>query len=524
MTTEFDYIVVGAGSAGSAVAARLAESRDCSVLLIEAGGWDRALSIRVPGLVIKAIANPALNWMYRGEPDASISGRSITWSSGRVLGGGSSINGMVFGRGLLADFDHWAANGGPGWGWNDVLPVFRRMEHWKGSPNALRGDSGPLIVVPLAEPHDLCRRFVEGASRVIPFVPDYNVGISDGMGYTQASQIRGERCSAARAYLHRRPRGLSIVVNAFVTRLLIQGGRCIGVEYLQNGALRQVNAASSVVLSAGAVATPKLLMLSGIGPADELRTAGVAPVLDLPGVGHNLQEHVGVPIHVRAKLPSYNRELGGWRRAVHGARWIVARSGPASRPANQVQMFVKTDPALPQADAQIQMGPVGFSSRDGAIQIATEDSATFVVSLCHPESRGAVTLRSADPAARPVIAYPMQGSVADLDRIMTVIKNLRDILQTPSLASAFGDFIQPSKVAATRADWHDFIRAASVPHFHLSGTCRMGSDDGAVVDHRLAVRGIGGLAVADVSILPRVTSGNTNATAIMIGERAADFL
>jgi len=370
----------------------------------------------------------------------------------------------------------------------------------------------------------LCRRFVEAASASPPFVGDYNTGITQGMGYTQATQINGERCSAARAFLRPVPQGLTIAVDARATRLLIESGTCVGVEYRVGTEVRTARARAGVILSAGAVATPKLLMLSGIGPADRLRSAGIEPILDLPGVGRNLQEHVGVPITFRTLRPSANRDLTGWRRAAQGARWLLTRGGPASEPANQVQMFLKTDPSLPQADVQIQLATVGFTSKDGAIAMTAEDAATFVVSLCRPKSRGAVTLRSGDPMDPPCIAYPMQGSERDLDRLGVAIDRLQAILGEKLRARVFGAAIQPAGRLGDRAAQHDFIRAASVPHFHLSGTCRMGTDPGAVVDPRLGLRGIAGLWIADASILPEITSGNTNATAIMIGERVADFV
>jgi choline dehydrogenase len=521
---EFDHIVVGGGSAGCAAAARLAGRTGRTILLLEAGGSDRTFSIRVPGLLSEAIGDTRLNWRYRGEPDPTIGGRSITWSSGHVLGGGSSINGMVFGRGLAADFDAWAASGAAGWAWRDVLPVFRRMETWAGEPHAARGHAGPLSVVPLARPHELCRRFVAAASTSLPFVADYNIGITQGVGYTQASQIDGERCSASRAYLRPVPQGLTIAVDARATRLRIEAGACVGVEYRVGTALREARARVGVILSAGAVATPKLLMLSGIGPADQLRSTGIKPILDLPEIGRNLQEHVGVPITVATRIPSLNRDLAGWRRTVQGARWLLTRGGPAALPANEVQMFLKTDPALTQADVQIQMAALGFTSKDGVIAMTAEDAATFVVSLCRPESRGAVTLRSGDPMDKPCITYPMQGSGRDLDRLSLAIDRLNAILGDKALSTVFGSFVQPRGGVADRAGWHDFIRAASVPHFHLSGTCRMGTDRDSVVDPRLGLRGIAGLWVADTSILPLITSGNTNATAIMIGERVADFV
>jgi choline dehydrogenase len=521
--TDWDHIIVGAGSAGSALAARLSEDPDRRVLLLEAGGWDWRPAIHIPGMLYEAINNPRLNWKFDGEPDPSLNGRTLTWAAGRVLGGGSSINGMVFVRGLPADFDDWAGAGNPGWDWASMLPYFKRLEHWEGAPNPARGMDGPVHVRRFDQPSAVSAAALEAFGMMgTPIVDDYNAGITEGIGLTQASQRHGRRHSAALAYLHpaRRRTNLVIRTGALVSGVILEGTRCVGVNLVgADGRTEAIRANGDVVLATGAIVSPKLLMLSGIGDPAQLRAHGVAVRHALPGVGANMNEHVNAFFSATVNIQTYDAIRHGPRRMLAGMRWLARRDGPASAPANQLQAYYKTDPSLASADVQIQTMPVGFGP-----QSAGQQGVTTVLSLTRPETRGKVSLRSSDPAAPPRIEISLLDSDRDIRTLIKAARYVRDVYQAAPMKKLVVRETMPTADVQSDAEWLAYFRETSRLNWHPTSTCRMGPGPDDVVDSRLRVRGVDNLRIADASIMPIVPSGNTNASCIAIGEKAADLI
>jgi choline dehydrogenase len=519
----WDYIVVGAGSAGAVIAARLSEHPDRRVLLLEAGGADWSPAIHVPGMVEQVIMSRRLNWQYEGEADASLGGRRLTWAAGRVLGGSSSINGMVFGRGLPADYASWVEAGNPGWAWEDMLPAFRRLEDWQGAPDPARGTGGPVSVRLFSETDDSCHATMEAfVASGVPEVADYAVGIAEGIGLTQATQLGGWRHSTGGAYLRpaRGRRNLRVLTRARAERLLIEGGVCSGVVFRWHGLRHEVRAAREVILAAGAIASPKLLLLSGVGAPEALEAHGIAVRHRLPGVGRGMNEHVNVLLSAFVDRPTYNTQRRGLRAVREAARFLMQGKGPASSPANHCQAFVKTDPALKSADVQIQLMAMGF----GSAAEMRQNGITAVVSPCRPEARGTVRLRSADPRDAPRIAMAMLACAGDVDVLLKGCKLAVEMIrQGPGRLHA-ARIYRPGSEMKSDAEWLGFFRETAALNWHPTSTCRMGPGDGDVVDAELRVHGLAGLSIADASVMPFVTSGNTNIPVIAIAERAAGFV
>ncbi len=522
---NWDYIIVGAGSAGATLAARLSENPDRLVLLLEAGGGDLSLDILIPGLVERVITSRTLNWHYEGDPDPTLGGRSLVWAAGRVIGGSSSINGMVYGRGLPADYEAWVAAGNPGWGWEDMLPAFKKLETWTGPPGATRGTDGPVHVRPFNETEAACeatmRAFIDAG---VPFVEDYAAGITQGIGLTQATQKRGWRHSAARAYLipARRRKNLRIAKHCRVNRVLLTGTRCTGVEATQRGTNFRLRAAREVILAAGAIGTPKILLLSGIGAPDALAPHGVAVAHELHGVGRSFNDHVNIRLSAFVDTPTYNTAHAGLGALRHGLALLAKGEGPASSPANHCQAFVKTDAALTSADIQVQLMAFGFGT--GAEM--RRNGITAVVSPCHPRARGQVGLRNADPGSPPRIIMSMLEDQQDIDTLHRGCELAVAMLQAGPGKKYNARLYAPAGAPKTKGDWLEFFRATAALNWHPTSTCRMGPDPakGAVVDSALAVHGLTGLSIADASVMPAVTSGNTNIPVIAIAERAAGFI
>jgi choline dehydrogenase len=522
---HWDHIVIGGGSAGAVLAARLSERPDRQVLLIEAGGADRSLQVRVPGLVESAIDSPTLNWHYRGEPDASLGGRSLEWAGGRVIGGSSSINGMVCGRGLPADYARWVEAGNPGWGWDDMLPWFRRLEHWTGAPHPTRGLGGPIHIRRFEQTDPACQAALQALIRLgVPEVADYCVGISEGVGLTQATQKNGWRHSTAAAYLRpaRRRPNLQVMQHTLALRLRLQGTRCTGVQVLRNGRLMDLTAAREVTVACGAIASPKLLLLSGIGGADALQPLGLAVRHPLPGVGRHLNEHVNVLLSAHVNRPSYNTQRRGLNALRHGLRFLASGDGPASSPANHVQAFIRSEPGIQSADLQIQLMAFGFGTR-AQMQ---RDGITAVVSLCQPQARGRITLRSADPLAAPRIAIELLAHEADRRRLLRGCRIAEAALQDGPGRHFGATVYAPEPGTVSDAQWLACIQARAGLNWHPTSTCRMGPRPDAedVVDTALRVHGLAGLSVVDASVMPNVTSANTHVPVVAIAERAAELI
>jgi choline dehydrogenase len=523
MEKAWDYVIVGSGSAGATLAARLSENPERRILLIEAGGSDHSLRILIPGLIETLLSSPTLNWGYEGEADDSLEGRRLTWAAGRVVGGSSSINGMVYGRGLPGDYDRWVAAGNPGWGWADMAPYFKRIERWTGPPSTARGTDGPLWVRRFDETDAACAATVRALTDLgVPWVEDYSDGIVEGVSLTQATQKRGLRHSAATAYLRpalRRP-NLTVLTRTRALHLIMVGARCTGVRALRDGKLIDLHADRETIVSAGAIGSPKLLLLSGIGPGEALKGHGVKTVHDVPGVGAHLNDHVNIKLSAFVDRPTYNTRRSGLAAVRAGLTLLATGSGPASSPANHAQAFVRTDPANALADVQLQVMPFGFGSE---AQMA-KDGLTVVVSPCHPKVRGRISLRSADPAAPPRISIAMLEQDEDRAALLRGCKLAFAALQAGPGRTMGGQIYAPSQAAPTDDAWLAFFRETAALNWHPTSTCRMGPGPQDVVDHGLKIHGLSGVSVVDASIMPCVTSGNTNIPVIAIAERAAEII
>jgi choline dehydrogenase len=519
----WDYVIIGGGSAGATLAARLSENPERRVLLLEAGGSDRSWRIHIPGMLESLIDSRTLNWSYLGEPDPSLDGRRLTWAAGRVLGGSSSINGMVYGRGLPADYDRWVADGNEGWGWTDMLPYFRRIEHWTGPPHPARGRDGPMAVRRFEDTDAACASTLQALVALgVPAVEDYSVGIVEGVGRTQATQKNGWRDSVATAYLGpaRGRANLTILTRARALRLILDGLHCRGVQVLARGRIIDFYAERETIVCAGAIGSPKLLMLSGVGPADEIRSHGLGVAHDLPGVGRHMNDHVNIKLSAFVDHKTYNTRRSGLSAAAEGLRFLARGTGAAGSPANHGQAFVRTDPLSPVADVQLQVMPFGFGD-DAQMR---KNGLTVVVSPCHPEVRGRIRLRSADPAAPPLISIAMLDSVKDQARLVRGCRLAHAALREGPGRTMGGRIYAPVQSAPSEAEWLAFFRQTAALNWHPTSTCRMGPGREDVVDTALTIRGLTGVSVVDASVMPTVTSANTNIPVIAIAERAADMI
>jgi choline dehydrogenase len=521
----YDYIIVGAGSAGSVLANRLSAKPDIKVLLIEAGGSDRSLYVRMPA-GIASLSGPRFNWGYETAPQAAMKGRRMYWPRGRLLGGSSSVNAMVYMRGQPADYDHWRQLGNAGWSYADVLPWFKKSECNERLHDEFHGSDGPLNVAERPYTNPLSHVFVEAAQQAgLPFNPDFNGPAQLGVGLFQVTQKNGRRWSAASAYLHpaAERENLTIVTKARATRVLIDKGRAVGVEYARGRKRRTARATREVVLAGGAINSPQLMLLSGIGPAAELRTLGVRVALDLPGVGKNLQDHLNVNIVRRAKrgstLDGKNRGLAPIGVALE---FLLYGTGPGTSNVAEAGAFAIS--GLGAATPDIQHHFIPAQVVDHARTIMDGDGVTLHSCCLRPQSRGEIRLASSDPLKPPIMDPNYLAAEYDLKILIDGLRRGREILAAAAFKPWLEEERMPGTAAQSDAALEDFIRAAAETEYHPVGTCKMGSDAMAVVDDQLRVRGIERLRVIDASIMPTVVSGNTNAPVIMIAEKGADMM
>jgi choline dehydrogenase len=528
MTRQYDFIIIGGGSAGAVVANRLTEDAGTSVLLLEAGGSDMHPFTRIPAGSALAIASPKFNWMYDVEPDPSRDGRIDVWPAGKVLGGGSSINGMMFVRGNAWDYDLWAQKGATGWDYAGVLPYFRKMESYSRGGNYWRGGKGPQHVDRTRVPNELIDLWVRAAETVgIERNDDLNGASQEGVGYCDASQKDGWRHSTAQAYIRgiraKRP-NFTLQLRAFVEKILFENGRAVGVRYRRGGRTLEVRATRGVVLSAGALASPKLLMLSGIGPAAELVRHGIAQVADSPEVGANLQEHAAVIMSFHVNRPSLGANRNAMSDLMHGLNFIFRGRGPLTTGIGHAQALVRTDDRYAAPNVQIIISPFSYDFDERGPKLYDKPSVGLAVGLARPESRGSVRLRSANPADKPLIDYPLLGEQSEVDQLIAGCRIIRKIVNAEPFRQVLVDERLPGKDMETDAELETYVRQFAFPMYHVSCTCRMGSDPAAVVDPQLRVQGVNGLWVVDASVMPTLPAGNINASAIMIGEKGADLI
>lgn len=525
--SDYDYVIVGAGSAGCVLADRLSANGRHQVLILEAGGHDWNPWIHIPVGYAKLIFNPAVNWGYETEPEPETGDRRIHWPRGKVLGGSSAINGLVYIRGNRGDYDQWRQAGCIGWGYDDVLPLFRRSEAQARGADLYHGDEGPLAVSDLADAHPLCEAFIAGAEEVgIPRNTDFNGVRQEGAGYYQLTTRRGLRCSAAKAFLKPalKRKNLRLKKQAQVRRVLFDGRRATGVEIETGAGSQRITARREVILAAGAINSPQLLELSGIGPADHLRSLGVEVLADRPAVGENLQDHYQVRHVIKASQPVTLNDrmlsLGG--RIGIGLDYLLRQRGPLTVSAGQAGVFARTAPELEYPDIQIHF--LTLSTDQPGKSLHPFSGFTSSVCQLRPESRGSVHIASADPATAPQIWARYLTAPADRVTILAGMRLSQRILRSDALAPFVAEELKPTADAQSDAELLDYARATGGSIFHPVGTCRMGADADSVVDPSLRVRGVSGLRVVDASIMPTLISGNTNAPAIMIGEKGADLI
>ncbi len=525
---QADYVVIGAGSAGCVVARRLADAA-ASVVLLEAGPRDTHPWIHIPAGILKLLNHPKLNWNYHSEGETGTAGREIHWPRGKTLGGSSSINGMLYIRGHGADYDAWAQAGCRGWSYEDVLPYFRKSETYVSGTGPTRGDGGPLMVEDYRTILPLTHRFVEAAQQAgHPFQEDLNGYDREGVGYSQMSRIGRRRGSTAQTYLAnvRDKSRIEVVTEALATRLLFEGKRCVGVAFDRGGKPTEVRANREVILAGGSVNSPHLLQISGVGPAAHLKSIGVEPFHDLPGVGANLSDHYCARVSHRVKdAVSINQLSRGLRLVWEGARFFIEGRGALTFGVSSAQVFTYSREGLASPDIQLLFSPASYDPQKfGALE--RQPGMTVACSIARPESRGTIMAQSPDPRQAPLIKPNYMSAENDVRVIVEGVKLAREVFAQPALQAHSVAEILPGPDIRTDAEIAQFARETGNTIYHPVGVCKMGPADDpmAVVDPRLKVRGLDGLRVIDASVMPAVTTANTNSTAIMIGEKGAAMI
>lgn len=522
---EADYVIVGGGSAGCVLANRLSERPDVKVLLLEAGPGATGLFSRMPAGSMKLMSSTATNWMFMTEPDASIGNRRIMWHSGRMLGGGSGLNGMVYIRGSRHDYDQWAELGCTGWSWDDVYPYFLRSESFEGPPAASHNKGGPLSVSPSRNPHPLVGAFVAGCVQAgIRHVPDYCNGDIDGVFENYLTQSKGRRSSTALSFLRlaiHRP-NLKVITDVTADRILFANSQAVGVIVRRGAEELRVNAKREVLLSGGTMQSPALLLRSGIGPGAALQAMDIPVTVNIPGVGRNLHEHASFATSRFVNIPTFNTMASRLRMPLHLLNYALFGRGLLTTGPVLAMANFRSNPDEEQPDIKISLSP---SCMDlVAMRPAAQPGMTIYANVSPPKSRGEIRLRSRDPMAHPLIDYRHLGDSEDQRKMVIAAKEVDRIFRSPALARYVTGRNLPRDLPRDDAEWLSLIKANVAIGYHPVGTCRMGIGDGAVVDPALKVRGVNGLRVIDASIMPIMPSANTNAPAIMVAEKGADMV
>jgi len=530
---DFDYIIVGGGSSGATLAGRLSSNPSVKVLLLEAGPSDGSLKIKVPLGYGSLFYDQKFNWKYETEPEAELNGRKMYWPRGKVLGGSSAINAMVYVRGHQNDFKDWEKVA-PSWSWSNVEPLFKKIEAWKGKSSSARGSSGPVGVSNVeCDVHPLTNKYLEAGQELgFPLNRDYNGSNMEGVSVYQTTIANGLRVSSASAYISKRnsSRNLRVITNAHVTKLIFDGRRAKGVCFSQGNRETTVLTDGEVILSAGALNSPHLLYLSGLGPANELQPHGISVLQDMPHVGRHLQDHIGVDFTLAVNRPSLNQKLRPvLGKFLVGLEYLFFKSGPLAMSLNQAGGFVKSDPSLKAPDLQLYFSPLSYSTApQGKRPLMSPDPYPAVklgFNPTKPTSEGWISLKSSDPFESPKFVGNYLSTEEDKKVMISGMHLMRKFLKTKAMRDIVEEELSPGSDFNDDKSFMDFARSEGGTIFHQCGTCRMGKDiSSSVVDESLKVHGIDGLRVADASIFPRITTGNTNAPSIMVGEKAADII
>jgi choline dehydrogenase len=524
--THADYIICGGGSAGCVLASRLSEDPHCKVVLLEAGGTANGFMAKMPSGSYTMLGKPQKDWMYLTEPDPSLAGRQIMWLAGKMLGGGSSLNGMMYIRGARSDYDAWERDlGCTGWGWDSALDYFKKSEGFNGAESASHSITGPLGVSLPRQIHPLTHAFIAAcAESGLREVEDYCAGDIDGAFLAYVTQRNGQRSSAALAFLDRavkRP-NLTVITGAVVDKIIIKDGRAVAVAYHHGEVVKRMDARREIIISASSMQSPAILLRSGVGPADELRAMGIGVQVNAPDVGKNLQEHASVQTSLLVDLPTVNTKMNPFHYALGMAQYLIQRRGMMTVTPVEAMAFLRSSPDLAAPDIKLQFGPSAYDP----ITRGPHKSPGIVVytNVSKPRSRGEIRLRNGSALDKPLIDHRLFGDPNDMAAMIRGLKAVDQLLQAPSFAKHVRGRIAPAALPQSDAEWADSIRSRANIGFHPVGTCRMGGDAASVVDPRLRVRGVAGLRVADASIMPIMPSANTNAPAIMVGEKAADMI